>query len=66
MTYDLALNRVDHDMVFTLASSGVAPTPHAAPGVPKYQLWFIDNADKIAQQIKKSICYRSWANGSWT
>jgi hypothetical protein len=58
MNYDLALNRLDHDMVFHAMPNPKPITvinPLAAPEVTKYSLWPIDGADKIAQQIKMNL-----------
>jgi hypothetical protein len=57
MTYDLALNRLDHDMVFHDALDWSKPTPQivAPDTVKKYRIWPINNADKIAQQIKMNL-----------
>jgi hypothetical protein len=52
MASDLALNRVDHDLVWhpipldTSVSTSV---------VQKYEIWLIDSADKVAQQIKINL-----------
>lgn len=43
-SYDLALNRLDHDMVF-----------HAAGTPDKVAIWPINGADKVAQQIKINL-----------
>ena len=43
MSNDLALNRIDHDMVFHPVLDN------------KYSIWFIDGADKVAQQIKINL-----------
>jgi len=44
MSYDLALNRLDHDLVF-----------QAIPDTSKYQLYFIEGQDRVAQQIKINL-----------
>ena len=57
MSYDLALNRLDHDMVFHTIKN-VVPVPVINPltNAPvKYSIWPINNADKIAQQIKMNL-----------
>jgi hypothetical protein len=54
MAADLALNRVDHDLVWHL----INPPPTSEPKteqVPKYEIWLIDSADKVAQQIKINL-----------
>lgn len=43
-SYDLALNRLDHDMVF-----------HTTATPNKFTLWPINGADKVAQQIKINL-----------
>jgi len=58
MSYDLALNRLDHDMVFYEIPIVAKPTPLIASGysnVTKYTIWPINNADKVAQQIKMNL-----------
>jgi len=58
MSYDLALNRLDHDMVFyVIPPPPPTPTPHGPPvtNVIKYTIWPINNADKVAQQIKMNL-----------
>jgi hypothetical protein len=59
MSYDLALNRLDHDMVFHTVPQPIpvvpTPTPFDAPGVIKYSIWPINDADKCAQQIKMNL-----------
>jgi hypothetical protein len=47
-TYDLALSRLDHDMLFPVVS---------APGVvpPKHAIWTINGADKVAQEVKINL-----------
>lgn len=55
MSVDLALNRLDHDVVFHPIPQSLAPTPHAGAPVQKYELWFIGDADKVAQQIKINL-----------
>lgn len=48
MAYDLALNRLDHDMVWrTLPGANGAPT--------KYEIVLMDSADRVAQQIKINL-----------
>jgi hypothetical protein len=48
MSYDLALNRLDHDMVFQ-------PIPAEFNKPVKYQLFIMDTADRVAQQIKINL-----------
>jgi hypothetical protein len=48
MSYDLALSRLDHDMVFR-----PIPTTNQAP--VKYELVIFDTADRVAQQIKINL-----------
>jgi len=57
MTYDLALNRLDHDLVFhqSLNWTNPVPTPHNSVAVKKYSIWPINDADKVAQQIKMNL-----------
>jgi len=58
MSYDLALNRLDHDMVFYEIPIVTKPTPLNVSGyssVTKYTIWPINNADKVAQQIKINL-----------
>jgi len=58
MSYDLALNRLDHDMVFYEIPNVTKPTPLITPGysnVTKYSIWPINDADKVAQQIKINL-----------
>jgi hypothetical protein len=56
MSYDLALNRLDHDMVFhTMPNPTVKPTPHSNSNIVKYTIWPISGADKVAQQIKMNL-----------
>lgn len=43
-SYDLALNRLDHDLVF-----------HNAVTQGKVSIWPINGADKVAQQIKMNL-----------
>jgi len=47
-TYDLALSRLDHDMLLPVVS---------APGVvpPKHAIWTINGADKVAQEVKINL-----------
>jgi len=59
MSYDLALNRLDHDMVFHQAN--IIPPEHVINPLTgtnkaiKYSIWPINNADKVAQQIKITL-----------
>lgn len=57
MSYDLALNRLDHDLVFHESMNWTTPTPQIVtpPDVKKYRIWPINDADKIAQQIKINL-----------
>ena len=58
MSYDLALNRLDHDMVFhqvTGLTNQANPLIVSGDTVPKYSIWPIDRADKVAQQIKMTL-----------
>jgi hypothetical protein len=43
MSNDLALNRIGHDMLFHPVLNN------------KYSLWFIEGADRVAQQIKINL-----------
>lgn len=45
---DLALSRTTHDLVW----HAISPS---GPGVQKYEIWPIDGADKVAQQIKINL-----------
>jgi hypothetical protein len=46
--YDLALSRLDHDMMFPVVSAtGALPVKHA--------IWTINGADKVAQQVKITL-----------
>ena len=51
MSYDLALNRLDHDLVFY----EVPAKPNDLQNVTKYTIWPINDADKVAQQIKINL-----------
>lgn len=51
MAFDLALNRLDHDMVF----GQLAPDPNSPNAPVKYSIWPIQGADKVAQQIKINL-----------
>lgn len=52
MAFDLAVNRLDHDMVF----GQLAPGFDVTPGTPlKYSIWPIEGADKVAQEIKINL-----------
>lgn len=51
MSFDLALNRLDHDMVF----GQLAPDPRSPNAPTKYSIWPIEGADKIAQEIKMNL-----------
>ena len=57
MTYDLALNRLDHDLVFhqSLNWTNPVPAPHNPVAMKKYSIWPINDADKVAQQIKMNL-----------
>ena len=44
MSFDLALNRLDHDMVFIHDTT-----------TQRYSIWAIDGSDKVAQQIKITL-----------
>jgi hypothetical protein len=48
MSFDLALNRLDHDMVFR-------PTPTTGGKPLKYEIVLMDSADRVAQQIKINL-----------
>src|SRR3954471_23006686 len=48
MSYDLALNRLDHDLVWRSL-----PSANGAP--PKYEIVLMDSADRVAQQIKINL-----------
>ena len=48
MSYDLALNRLDHDMVFRSL-----PVPTGKP--IKYELVIMEGTDRVAQQIKINL-----------
>ena len=50
MSEDLALSRATHDLLFSEIISISASQP-----VKKYQIWPIDGADKVAQQIKITL-----------
>jgi len=52
--FDIALSRVTHDIVWTTATPTPVVNP-APPQVPKYSIWNIDGADKVAQQIKINL-----------
>ena len=45
MSFDLALNRLTHDMEFHVSETNPQ----------KFRIWFIEGADKIAQQIKINL-----------
>jgi len=47
--YDLALSRADHDMWFPVSPTNDPTTE------PRYQIWPINGADKVAQQIKITL-----------
>lgn len=47
MSYDIALNRISHDIQFTHAVNNIQTN--------KYRIWFIDGADRVAQQIKINL-----------
>lgn len=49
MSYDLALNRLDHDLVFRALVSSATPAP------PKYEFVLLEGADRVAQQIKINL-----------
>lgn len=51
MTFDLALNRLDHDMVF----GQLKPDPNSPNAPAKVSIWPIQGADKIAQEIKINL-----------
>lgn len=51
MTFDLALNRLDHDMVF----GQLASDPNSPNAPLKVSIWPIQGADKIAQEIKINL-----------
>ena len=58
MSFDLALNRLDHDMVFHTSADFVSPAQPkmvTPSDVTKYTIWPIDGADKVAQQIKINL-----------
>jgi hypothetical protein len=66
MAFDLALNRLTHDMVFHKSSQSPSDTNWDSgttwdistawdSPVQKYELWAIDGADKVAQQIKITL-----------
>jgi len=44
-SYDLALNRKDHDLVFPLVDGYT----------DRYTIWMINGADKVAQQVKITL-----------
>lgn len=46
MSFDLALNRLTHDMEFHISEDSTGS---------KFRFWFIDGTDKIAQQIKINL-----------
>jgi len=46
-SYDLALSRQDHDLVFPIVSVSGSPEKHA--------IWPINGADKVAQEIKINL-----------
>jgi hypothetical protein len=48
---DLALNRLTHDMVW----HAIPPTAAVNPNIQKYEIWVLDSADKVAQQIKINL-----------
>ena len=58
MSFDLALNCLDHDMVFHTSAdfqNPAQPKIVTPPDVTKYTIWPIDGADKCAQQIKINL-----------
>jgi hypothetical protein len=59
MSYDLALNRLDHDLVFhevdVVKAKPIGPQPLNYSQVTKYSIWPINDADKVAQQIKINL-----------
>jgi hypothetical protein len=58
MSYDLALNRLDHDMVFHTAAdfkNPAQPKIVTQPDIIKYTIWPIEGADRVAQQIKINL-----------
>lgn len=48
MSFDIALNRIDHDIFFE-------QMPHVTGQERRYQIKAIDGADKVAQQIKMTL-----------
>ena len=47
MSYDLALSRSTHDMVWQLTN------PHDP--IPKFAFWAIEGQDRVAQQVKMTL-----------
>jgi hypothetical protein len=54
MASDLALNRLDHDLMWHVIPSAALVQPLSGP-IQKYEIWPIDSADKVAQQIKINL-----------
>jgi hypothetical protein len=50
MSYDLALSRSSHDVLWYEIPQAISQS-----NSKKYSFWFIDGADKIAQQIKINL-----------
>jgi len=55
MSFDLALNRITHDMEFHSARDYTVQVPVPNEDVSKFRIWTINGADKIAQQIKINL-----------
>ena len=54
MADDLALNRVDHDLMWHPIPQQLMINPLSVV-VQKYEIWLIEGADKVAQQIKINL-----------
>ena len=55
MSFDLALNRITHDMEFHSARDYTVQVPVPNKDVDKFRIWAINGADKTAQQIKINL-----------
>ena len=56
-TFDIALNRLNHDMVFRIVEKEPEVSDREAQPfqLPRHTIWPIDGADKVAQQIKMTL-----------